>query len=263
MATVWITYAWEDNKSSDVDYIAQELESSGLTVKLDRWNIAAGKRLWEQIENFITKPDESDSWLFIASHNSLESEPCKEEFAYALDRALNDRGSTYPVIALFISDVDMSLIPAAIRTRLFISIVDPDWKERVVAAVEGRLHSVLRPHIEPYYIKVHKFNNRFAIEVRPRAGVWAPFVAIIPNKEKDLVELYIMIGPANIPTESGMLIEGERQSLDGEWWGVYAKNQVTPIQSCYIWCKKLPTILVFGVLDGKPQYRVYFGESVV
>ncbi len=35
MATVWLTYAWQDNENSDVDFVAQELEAGGLTVKLD------------------------------------------------------------------------------------------------------------------------------------------------------------------------------------------------------------------------------------
>jgi hypothetical protein len=35
-----------DNESQDVDFVAQELKAAGLTVKLDRWNIGAGKRLW-------------------------------------------------------------------------------------------------------------------------------------------------------------------------------------------------------------------------
>jgi hypothetical protein len=43
MTNVWITYAWDDNKSGDIDFIAQELEQVGLNIKLDRWNIAAGK----------------------------------------------------------------------------------------------------------------------------------------------------------------------------------------------------------------------------
>lgn len=36
MATVWITYAWEDNKEGDVDFAAQELLRSGLQVKLEK-----------------------------------------------------------------------------------------------------------------------------------------------------------------------------------------------------------------------------------
>ena len=94
MATVWLTYAWEDNKQGDVYFAAQELQRCGLTVKLDRWNISAGRRLWEQIEDFISNPEESDAWLLYATQASLQSEPCKEEFAYALDRALRTRGET-------------------------------------------------------------------------------------------------------------------------------------------------------------------------
>src|SRR5579883_2376633 len=116
MANIWITYAWADNASGDVDFYAQELVRAGLKVKLDRWNISAGRRLWEQIEKFIGDEAESDAWLIIATDNSLASEPCKEEFAYALDRALGKRGNAFPVIALFPGPANPDLIPAAIRT---------------------------------------------------------------------------------------------------------------------------------------------------
>lgn len=98
MKTLWITYCWEDYKNGDVEFIAQELEKIGVSVKLDRWNIQAGKRLWEQIDKFISHPNECDAWAIIATQNSLGSEPCKEEVAYALDRALNTRGQTFPLI---------------------------------------------------------------------------------------------------------------------------------------------------------------------
>ncbi|MEX2600730.1 MAG: toll/interleukin-1 receptor domain-containing protein [Balneolaceae bacterium] len=262
MANIWITYAWKDNEAGDIDYIAQELESSGLTVKLDRWNISAGKRLWEQISNFITDQNESDAWLLIATSNSLESEPCKEEFAYALQRALESRGIEFPVIALFLGDVDNSLIPPAIKTRLFVSITDPDWKERIVAAAEGRQHESSRKQVDPFYLKIHNQKSgkkTIAIEVRPRAGVWAPFVAAIPLNEKDDVDPSIMIGPSNVPTGSGMLVNtGSENSPDNRYWVMGAGNQATPTQSYYIWCNKLPSELIFGVNNGSPQYRVQF-----
>ena len=134
MATTWLTYAWEDNKEGDVDFVAQELEQAGVSVKLDRWNLKAGKRLWEQIEHFIQDPQESDAWVLYATANSLGSEACKEEFAYALDRALRSRGQDFPVVGLFPGTVDEDLIPAGIRTRLYVSLTDPDWKERIKAA---------------------------------------------------------------------------------------------------------------------------------
>jgi hypothetical protein len=264
MATVWITYAWADNEHGDVDFVAQELQRAGLTVKLDRWNLAAGKRLWAQIEGFICKADQSDAWLLVATNNSLASEPCKEEFAYALDRALKSRGSEFPVIALFLTHTDPSLIPAAIRTRLHVSITDPDWKERIVAAAERRAHATTRPELQPYHLRVHQLQGRskpFAIEVRPRAGVWAPFIAALPLSEKDMVQPFLMIGPRDVPTDSGMLTNcGDGPSPDNSMWLMSAGNQSTPTESYYIWCMKLPTRLVFGV-NGKAshQFAVNFG----
>lgn len=260
MATAWITYSWEDNEAGDIDFVAQELESAGLTIKLDRWNIAAGERLWEQIDNFITDPSESDAWLLVATANSLESEACKEEFAYALNRALESRGGSFPVVALFIGSVDSSLIPSAIQTRLFVSITDPDWKERIVAAAEGRQHQTSRNQVDPYYLNVHQPQNgpkSYAIEVRPRAGVWAPFVAAIPHEQKGDVDPHIMIGPSNVPTSSGMLVNtGDGASSDNRWWMIVAGNQATPTQSYYVWCEELPRELLFGVKGGSLQYHV-------
>jgi hypothetical protein len=89
MATAWITYAWQDNQANDVTFIALELERMDIKIKLDRWNIQAGHRLWEKIDRFITDPKESDAWILFATANSLGSEACKEEFSYALLRGLN------------------------------------------------------------------------------------------------------------------------------------------------------------------------------
>ncbi|WP_225765077.1 toll/interleukin-1 receptor domain-containing protein [Stenotrophomonas sp. Marseille-Q4652] len=264
MATVWISYAWADNQHNDVDFIAQELERAGLTVKLDRWNISAGRRLWDQIEGFITDPQQSGAWVLIATNNSLSSEPCKEEFAYALDRALRSRNAAFPVMALFLTHTDASLIPAGIRTRLHVSITDPDWKERIVAAAEGREHASSKQDVLPFHLRVH-FNQpgekTIAIEVRPRAGVWAPFIAGIPAQDKDRVQPNIMIGPRDVPTGSGMLFNcGEQMSQDGSTWLMAAGNQSTPTESYYIWCKAMPSKLVFGV-NGGAQHTVTLNTS--
>ena len=117
MKSIWITYSRKDNEEGDVDFIAQQLQRSGLRVELDRWELTAGRRLWEQIENKISDEGRCNAWLMIATNNSLSSEKCKEEYAYALDRALNSRGPSFPVIALFFETVDESLIPAGIKTR--------------------------------------------------------------------------------------------------------------------------------------------------
>ena len=257
MATVWITYAWADNQTGDVDFIAQELESSGLKIKLDRWNLKAGARLWEQIAEFIQSPLHCDAWLLVATQASLGSEACREEYSYALDRALRARGEAFPVIALFPSSVDQTLIPAGIRTRLYVSLRDPDWKERIVAAAENRDHNVQRPRIAPYHLTVHRRpapSTGYVIEVRPRAGSWSPFVAAIPLAEKDGVRLQIVHGPpGRPPLVSVLFTTGERTK--GEWSFCFAQNEATPTMSYYLSCAQLPSKLRFGA-DGGPQYTV-------
>jgi hypothetical protein len=259
MAAVWLTYSWKDNEGGDIDYLAQQLRRAGLTIKLDRWNIAAGQRLWTQIDHFISSPSESDAWLLIATQNSLQSEPCKEEFAYALNRALNTRGRQYPVLALFLGPVESSLIPAAIASRLYVSVTDPDWKERIIAAVSGKPLGIPADVIQPFHLKVHRqgAGDPYVIEVRPRAGVWAPFVAAIPADEKDAVNMRIMTGPRDIIPRAGMTtLLGEGLSPDGRYWSIKIGDEATPTRSSYIWCNRLPSKFIFGSSSQPTLFQV-------
>lgn len=79
MAAIWLTYSWDANTDGDVDFTAQELQGVGPTVKLDRWNLEAGRRSWEEIEKFIQDAGRSDAWLLYAIPNSLGSSASKEE----------------------------------------------------------------------------------------------------------------------------------------------------------------------------------------
>ncbi len=255
--------AWDDNKNQDIDYIAQELSFVGIDVKLDRWNISAGGRLWDQIQDFITSNEQCDGWLLVATENSLASEPCREEFAYALDRALSTRGDVFPVIALFPRRVDDQLIPPAIKVRLYLSLTDSDWKERVKAALEQRYPQVDRPRVAPYEVTVHNGHpsGRVIVELRPRAGRWVPVVAAVPIGEKDQTKPWLFVEPSGMPTGTGMAPgSSESPSPDVKWWVVASNQQATPTESLYVWFDRLPTQLLFGAGAG-PQYQHTFAES--
>lgn len=261
MATIWLTYAWADNSDQDVDFVAQELVRAGLQVKMDRWNLSAGKRLWDQIEHFICDAGECDAWLLYATPNSLGSEPCREEFAYALDRALRERGSVFPVLALFPATIDPDLIPAGIRTRLYVSLTDPDWKERINAAAEGRAPNISVSALQPYLLRVHRnppgAPHPYSIEVRPRGGTWSPFLAGLPLSEHGRVDPSIMFGATGrVPFSGALFTTGSEPSEDGNWWLMFAGNEATPTQSYYIHCNQLPSKLLFGVNGSQPQYIV-------
>ncbi len=259
MSTVWITYAWDDNTQCDVDFVAQELVQIGVQVKLGRWNVRSGMRLWEQIGRFIDET-ESDAWLIYATQNSLGNAACKEEFSHALDRVFNRRGDDFPVIAMFPGPVDNSLIPAENRTLLYVSLTDLEWKDRVKAAAEGQ-SPLARPQLEPFAIQIHRDNsterNRLAIEVRPREGTWSPFFAAVPLSEKDRVQPYITHGPRGQVLQGGApLNTGEASSGNNAWWVMFAQDEATPAQSYYIHCNELPSRLAFGINGGRPQFIV-------
>lgn len=261
MATIWLTYAWEDNAQGDVDYVAQELVAAGVHVKLDRWNLRAGKRLWEQIASFIQDPTECDAWVLCATQQSLGSEACKEEFAYALQRALATRGEAFPVIGILPAAVDNSLIPPGISTRLYVSTTDPDWKERIRAAAEGRTPAITRPSLAPYSLQLHRLDSQpdraHVIEVRPRAGTWSPFFAAVPLAEKEKLKPSISHGPCGrVPNGVVLFSTGQGPSDDNNWWMMFAQNEATPTQSYFMHCSELPSQLAFGVHNGQPQYVV-------
>ena len=253
MATLWLTYAWADNQRNDVDFVAQQLESAGLTVNLDRWGLQAGHRLWEQIERFILDPAACDAWAIYATTNSLGSEPCKEEYAYALDRAIGTRGGDFPLIAITNGNAIHNSLPAGLRTRLYVSTRDSDWLERVVAAAERRAIRTVRGQIEPFDITFHEPTspgNPYHIEVRPRAGVMSPFAAAIPTAEQERVQLRFMYGPPGGLLD-GACVVGETTVESVDWLQKILTNvEITPTTSCYLICDELPTRLAFGVWGG-------------
>lgn len=251
MISSWLTYAWLDNEDRDVDYVAQELKAAGINIKLDKWDLLSGSRLWEQIDSFIQDKDKSDAWLFFATENSLNNPKCMEEYYYALDRALNSRGEKFPIIAIFPSSVDKTLIPAGIKTRLYVSLADDNWKERVLSGLRGEQSIIREGTVSPFYLKVHRMVNEsteqnYAIEMRPRAGQWSPFMVLVPLGEKGGVHPNLVHGHAgSIPMASQISIS-DGSSKDGNWWYIKSSNQATPSQSFYLICKELPREIGFG-----------------
>lgn len=153
--------------------------------------------------------------------------------------------------------MDQSLIPAGIRTRLHVSLRDPDWKERIVGAAENRDVNAQRPKASPYHLTMHRQaagSTSFVIEVRPRAGTWSPFVVAISLAEKARVKPHIMHGaPGRVPSAGALFGTGEGTS--GDWAFYFAQNEATPTMSYYIFCSELPSKLLFGS-DGGVQYTI-------
>ena len=261
MKNAWLTYAWNDDASGDVEFVAQELIDGGVTVHLDRWDIAAGSRLWAQIASAIEDPARTDAWLLYATQASLASESCQEELAYALDRALRRRGDAFPIIGIFPGPLETDLVPPVIRVRLYVRLVDPDWKERVISAIEGRRAAIARPRVDPYEVVVHAAPSdgasKLCFEVRPRAGSWFPCVVAIPIAERDRVKPSLMPGPRGRPPRA-TLVMNARAGLtdDGQFWALWFDHEITPTQSVFVLCEAAPSRLRFGTLGAPTAYEV-------
>lgn len=259
---IWLTYSWHDNEDKDVDFIVQELEDTGLEVHLDRRDIAAGKRLWDQIADKISNPKVCDAWVVLISHNSLTSEPCREELAYALDRSLESRGENFPLIGLVYGPYTPDTqIPKALKVRLYVQLTDENWKQRVAEGVAGKAIGKQQvERIQPYELRIYpptKTQKIYIIEVRPRVGVWAPFVAAVPSEEQENFLSMATSARGVIPMASITFCESSGLSDDNQYFFRRANNEATPTQSYFLDFTRLPSLLIFGALRG-PQFKVSF-----
>lgn len=164
VAKIWLTYAWKDNGERNVDFIIQELEEKGLEVGFDRAKLLAGRRLWDQIAEHISD-SELDAWAILVTRNSLQSEPCQEELAYALDRSLRLKGSKFPLIGIFPEPIDRELIPSSLATRLYVTLDNNEWADKIVAAATQKSPAKSIKGIPPYGYNWHNYNDKPVLEI--------------------------------------------------------------------------------------------------
>jgi hypothetical protein len=164
---LWVTYAWADNEDKDIDYIVSQLEAAGVNIFYDRRVLVPGQRLWQQIGSQITDTSRVDAFSFIVTPNSLASEPCKEELAYALERVMKERGGSFPLIGLM-HRVRAADLPPPLKVRLCIPLSSPNWVDQVIAGINKQAPPHQPANVAPYIVRTHKVTDGYWIQITPR-----------------------------------------------------------------------------------------------
>lgn len=256
MKKLWLTYAWKDNETNDVDFIAQRLREQHVEVKQDKNQLLAGKRLWQQLDEKISWSD-IDAWAIFVTENSLKSEPCQEELAYAIDRALRTKGTEFPIIGIFPTPIDRQLIPSAIATRLWVHLKDENWSRQIIDTLSGT-NSHQEFLVAATEMITHIVDEKIIVEMRPREGNWYPAGISIPAAEFDEYFITAFKGPRATPKTSSPMIE--LSEIDGtasngeRMKGLQIQSQIDSTCSLYAVFKKMPSIIFCGGKRMKGYY---------
>ncbi len=179
---LWFTYAWSDDAEGDFSYLVQELKRVNVAATYDRIALVPGRSVWDQIGERITK-DPLDGWAYLLTPRSLQSDRCREELDYALNRALDTRGRGFPLIGL-LHDVQIDDLPPSLKVRLCVNLADPEWKNQVRAGLDGKAPAAPADKKLKFTFRQYEnfrgTNGLKAIEARPRFGEITPWRFLVP-----------------------------------------------------------------------------------
>ncbi len=251
MPSLWITYAWADNVEGDFDYLVQRLSAAGVRATYDRVALIPGQHLWTQLGARICS-DALAGWAYLITPASLNSRPCQEELAYALQRAMDSKDETFPLIGL-LHNVSIRDVPPTLRVRLCVNLANPDWIEEIRAAVEQRPPARQTTTQGDLIVRLHDAYlgnpGQKAIEVRPRFGELRFWRFAFPKSGVQPVNFGY--GPANgggVASTLTTAIRSELPEVNGIDMMLYgAGDAISASTSAYaIFTDEIPYSFIFG-----------------
>ena len=254
---LWITYAWSDNAGGDFDFLVQELSRAGVPARYDKIALVPGRKLWAQIADRISS-DPLSGWAYLVTPSSLASGACKEELAYALQRALETKGEEFPLVGL-LHGVSIRDVPLALRVRLCVNLANPDWIEEIRAALSGTAPRRSIPEQDRLIVKIHQGYlsqpSRLAIEIRPRFGELRYWRWAFPRSGPQPVAWGT--GPAN----GGGIGGTKREVFQGE--GEFSDIAGTPVKFAIVGAGDpiTPSASAYAVFDRELPQKCFFGVA--
>ncbi len=258
---LWITYAQENKDTGNFGFLTQELQKAGVEVTYKDVAVKKGFLLWDQIAKNIEDPN-LDGWAILLTKESLQSELCQEELAYALDRALSARGKEFALIGL-VHQVGTQEIPLSLRVRGIIDLRNPQWAQEVLASLRHQTLPKVETSPDKYIwqvIKSSRNSSLIAVWVRPRFNELSYWRFIVPvTAPTKLITIGVGTPPqtfdffggiVNDPFEDRRTLQLNDNSFEVTVQG--AANVITPGGGCFIVLKEpFPTFIGFAIAQGR------------
>jgi TIR domain len=207
-AKIFISYSRAD--MAFADRLETALTARGFEPLIDRTEIYAFEDWWERIKNLIGS---ADTIVFVLSPDSVASEVCTKEVAYAT--SLNKRFA--PIVCRRVED---SAVPEALRRLNFIFFSEPASFE----VKADRLAEALETDIE--WIRRHTQFGEFALRWHAAGRPGPGGLMLRPPLLTD-AEAWLGLRPRNAPEPTeliGSFISVSRETFDQEQAAIAASQ---------------------------------------
>jgi len=280
--TVILTYDPGDRACGAVGFVAAWLERAGLHVWLDPRELVDSakldkpEKLWWQLKPLLTNKARSDGWAAYASWRVLSSPTALAALRHVAVGAKAARGESLGRLAL-VPGSEPLMVQPDVGFGAMVRLSEPDWPERARAALDGVRLDPRVPIARPYVMGLHHRRqerplaepaDQLAIETRPLAGTWECFFAGAPLAEREEI-IGLTWGGRGFPLwDAAPPSDGGPDGSDGptgkveidehgaEWWIATDPRAATRSDGYYVHCRRIPSVLRFGVPGGHLQYTV-------
>jgi hypothetical protein len=249
---LWISYQWIGNEERDFNYLIPQLKAAHIDAVYDSFQLQPDLQLEERIVQRLLSVG-FDGWSYILTHQCFTQRNYTEELTAAIDRAISNLGSSFPMAGLMYG-IEMQQVPPALRTLPCISLGDPNWSRQMSGVLKtGAVHG-RRSTSEKQTRFVWKVHHSFAgdtaltaVEVRTKGERIQYWRFAIPKSSK-----VVRWGQGRSDgREISRVIFGEAKGAgkyenhDVAWFG--AANAVSDTESAYVvFSGPLPDFICFG-----------------
>lgn len=184
-----------------------------------------------------------------------------EELYYALERALDEKGDTFPIFAL-LNGILPEELPPALKSRKCIILENGDWAKQIVSAInETEPGFTPQENLKDFIILEYEIPDGKCLEIKPRFKRISPYRVAVEYKEKESGNVIKgSHGPSGIvpnnliashPINSAGTIEDDKRC----WvWG--ADNEINSTNSIYLFYKNRPKRIWVGHPDRLIMYEI-------